>query len=156
MVSAVAVAAFGTEKSPKVPGHISVPFPLVVYGNTLNSTFDPIPFCHVTITLLRTGSNVTVMSDGGGLYSYDIKDWSPQLNDQVRVDAWNYTSLNGTRAGTNTGTITGSVIPADELQIDVVLLVVPIPEFASIVIPMAGVFSIFAAARVTSNKSKDE
>jgi len=159
LVTAVAFVALEGQKLAKVPGRVSdpPPKPLVILGSTLNSTFDPIPYCHVNISDTTVGKYCnTVMSDGAGVYSYDIKNWSPQIGDHITVEAWNYTALNGTRTGTNFAIVTGTAVAADELQIDVVLATVLIPEFTSIAVPLACMLSILAVARVASNRSREE
>jgi hypothetical protein len=147
IVSAIAVAAFGGVKVEKArigaPGQ-----PFAIFGYTKDAASAVVPFAHVNISDSRSHYYTNVISNGVGLYSQSIATWDWEIGDTIVVVA-NTTTLIGTNSG-----VIGSVNPY--LQIDVTLTVAAIPEFTDIVIPIVGMVSIFAVARVASSRSEEE
>jgi len=152
IASAVAVAAFGIGAQPKVKAGVGdnpPPFPFYVAGYTTTASFVHVPNCVVTITDVTTGAVNTTVSDSTGFYFKDIQTGNPAIN---VGDVISVTAHDSTMTGTNQTTYAGG-----PLYINIwVALNTPIPEFTDIVIPIVGMVSIFAVARVASNRSKDE
>jgi len=149
IVSAVAVASFGKEAQPTVPGRVSVPgFPFYVIGYTTDAGLVVIPNVVVTIRDVTTGSVNKTVSDTAGFYSFDIQLGNPAINagDIIRVNA-STTTLSGTNQTTAT------VAPYVEVW---VAMSITIPEFTTIAIPIAGMVSILAVARVASSRREEE
>jgi len=149
IVSGFAMASFGNGGQPTVPGRISIPpMAFIVRGHTYDASSAVIPNCNVNITNMNTGNYTNVLSDSLGVYRFDISVWVPayQVGDIIRVVA-NTTTMTGTNQGTITAT--------PYLILDVTLST-PIPEFTDIAIPIVGMISIFAVARVASSRREEE
>lgn len=149
IVSGMALASLGKGAQPTIPGRVSVPgLPFYVFGWTTDASFTVVPDCFVNITEVTTGVYNTTVSDSTGFYSWDIQTGNPQINagDIIRVDA-NTTTMTGTNQS-----VVG-VTPYVEMWVE---LGATIPEFADIVIPIVGIVSIFAMARVASSRREEE
>jgi hypothetical protein len=132
------------------------PLPYTVYGFTYASDgVTPLPGSTVTIYDARSGMTLVnqTPSDSSGFYSADIM---PIMNGAAAIDGDNLI-VNATgpsaEAGSNTGVV-DTVAPY--LEIDVTLTGTVIPEFVDIAIPIAGMISIFAVARVMSSRREEE
>ena len=157
IVSGMSLASFGKGAQPTVPGHISIPPPpFLLYGYIKNSVGTPLANCVVTITDQTTTDTVTgIISDDGiilgdiGFYSYDLS------NLPLGYTTGDTILVNSTGPGGTVGSNTGVLGTDPYLRINVTLDVA-IPEFTAIVIPIVGMISIFAVARVASNRSEEE
>jgi hypothetical protein len=127
------------------------PSSYTVAGNTYASDgVTPLAGCTLNITDVRAGETlIGIVSDSTGFYSADI---SPMM--QVSGDPL---IVNATGPAGQKGSSTGAVDPSQPfVVIDVTLTLTSIPEFTDIAIPIAGMISIFALARVASNRSEEE
>lgn len=128
------------------------PFPYTIFGTTFASDgTTPEPNCAVNITVVDTGFTfIGTVSDVDGLYSCSA------LNALYVVDGYTLT-VTATHSGGLSGSNSGIVDQAlPYLGIDVTLTSVVIPEFTVVVIPIVGMLSIVAVARVLSGRSKEE
>jgi hypothetical protein len=147
-VSSIALAPSG-KVTPKVPGETQAPGPIYyVFGTTRDIAGLPLPFCNVNLTDKTTGKyNNAIVSNDTGFYRFDVNNG---LAGGVSVgDIMNITATKGALTGYNQTTL-----PPALLKMDVTLSGVVIPEFGGMMIPLAGILSIFAIARVASNRNK--
>ncbi len=153
IVSAVAVAALGNGTQ-RWLGHGEAgipPPPFLIYGWTYDSVAAIVPFAHLNITEVTLGGyDNTVVSGWDGNYTFDLSSLANgyTAGDTVRVEA-NTTTMNGS---------VEFVIPASPpyLQVDVTLTGGTIPEFTDVAIPIAGIVSIFAVARIASSRKEEK
>jgi PKD repeat protein len=130
----------------------NVPIPptaFVIYGTTWASDgVTPLAGCTINITDVTTGTTlIGTVSLGDGTYAGDISPLFPSAGDTVIVTAIGPVGQTGSGMGVLVGT--------PYFGIDVTMGVV-IPEFTAIVIPIVGMISIFAVARVASSRRKEE
>ena len=126
------------------------PLPFYVLGTTYASDgVTPLPGCTINITDVRTGTTlIGTVSDGTGFYAGDISLLYQLVGDNVIVNA--------TGPAGETGFGTGVIGTDPYVVIDVTLTSGVIPEFTDIVIPIVGMISIFAVARVASSRRGEE
>lgn len=93
--------------------------PYYVAGYTLDSTGAALPDCQLTISNMRTGMSVVIMSDALGFYMWDIAN---QLEGGYLVgDLINVTAVKGTAIGWNEGLAAAG----GYIQLDVTLVAPP-------------------------------
>jgi PKD repeat protein len=131
------------------------PFPYLVYGQTNDSDgVTPLPGCAIAINDTRTletiigsmGVGLTI-SDADGLYSVDISPLFVVTDDNLVVSAVGPAG----QTGSNT-----SVVNTDVPYLGVYITLTPteIPEFATVMIPIAGMVSVFLIMRMASARAK--
>jgi hypothetical protein len=128
------------------------PFPYIVYGTTFQSDgVTALPFCKVTVTDVVTVETI-IGSNDGGLFASDVDgaftvDISPLLATSGDGLVVNAVSPGGAETGSNTGTVDTSV---PYVNINVTLSPTAIPEFTTLMVPIAGLISIFVIMRMAS------
>ncbi len=131
------------------------PFPYLVYGQTNASDgVTPLPGCKIAVNDTRTletligsiGTGLTT-SDADGLYSVDISPLYVVTGDNLVVSAVGPAG----QTGSNTGVVDTSV---PYLGVFLTLTPAEIPEFATVMIPIAGMVSIFVVMRMASARTK--
>ena len=126
------------------------PPPFLLYGTTYASDgTTPLAGCTVTVTDVTTGATlIGIVSDGTG--TYYVMDLNPlyQLAGDTII-------VNAIGPAGEIGSGTGVIGSNPYLGIDVTLTDAAIPEFTAIVIPIAGMISIFAVARVASRRKEE-
>ncbi len=130
------------------------PFPYIVYGTTFQSDgTTPLGLCTIAVTDVATqetliGSTATglTMSDADGLYSVDISPLFVTTGDGLVVSAVGPAG----QTGSNTGSV-DLAIPY--VNVDVTLTTA-IPEFTTLMVPIAGLLSIFVIMRLASGRAK--
>ena len=147
-VSSIAFAPSG-KVTPKIPADSQAPLPVYyVYGTTRDVAGLPLPFCNVNLTDKTTGKyNNAIVSNDTGFYRFDVNNGL--TGGVTQGDIMNITATKGALVGYNQ-----TALPLGLLKMDVTLNGVVIPEFAGLMIPLAGILSIFAIARVASNRRK--
>jgi hypothetical protein len=151
--SGIALASLGAEKTARPLAPIPQP-PFIVYGHVTNSIGTLMPNIVVTVTDVTTGDSATTVTDDGTLgdlggYTYDISDF---LIDYAPGDT---IFVNATGPGATAGSNTGTIGSNPYLGLDITLTA-GIPEFTAIVIPIVGMISIIAVARVASSRKEEE
>lgn len=151
-VSAFALTPGSTEKaSSMAPGP-----PHTIAGYTRASGGAGLGGCSVVITDKRTGESgaaVISMTSPAGLYQFEM---ATLVNGYLDADTLNITATKGTAIGWNE--TTGHLFTGSFTWLNVTLnhTISAIPEFTDIVVPIVGMISVFAVARVALNRSKEE
>lgn len=148
-VSSIALAPSG-KVTPNVPADSQAPLPAYfIFGTTRDEAGVPLPFCNINMTDKTTGAyNDTIVSNITGVYRFDANNGL--AGGVATGQIINITANKGVLVGYNQTAIP----PLPLLKMDVTLSGVVIPEFGGMMIPLAGILSIFAIARVASNRNK--
>ena len=149
-VSSIALAPSGKELAAKIPADTKAPLPpYIITGVTRDVGGTPLPFCNLNLTDKTTGAfNNSFKSNASGVYRFDANN---NLTGGVATGhIMNLTATKGVQIGWNQTAIP----PLPLLRMDVTLKgVIVIPEF-SLILPLAGILSIFAIARVATTRKK--
>jgi len=142
-VSAIAVAPIGKGQDGaaqlQAPGIAAAPPPpYFVIGYTYDAGGVALPNCSVNITDLRTGAYCnTLASDANGFYQYDLNTitggWT--VGDMINVTAQKDLAIGWNESAATSGPY---------LRMDVTLGTV-IPEFPTVIVPVAGMLVLIAA-----------
>lgn len=124
-------------------------FPHPVTGLLTDGMANPLPYTSVTITNVRLGVSNETMSDEDGRYAFDLAnmDGSYELGDEIFVEAVNE-SLQ--IAGSGTVYVTSNWFDILDITLDTV-----IPEFSTVMAPVAGILVLFAFARIRRRKKSE-
>ena len=156
-VASIALAPSGKKHAttPDIPADTQAPLqPFIVTGVTRDIAGTPLAFCNVNLTDKTTGAyNDTIVSNATGVYRVDAannltKGGPPGIS---TGNVMNITATKGALLGYNQTTVLAG---PPRLNMDVTLKAVVIPEFGSLMLPLAGILSIFAIARVATTRKK--
>lgn len=149
IVSATVLAFVGKANAsvPNTSGSNSDPSPapgapFLVRGIIYDSVGSPQPGCDVKITNTRTGEFGTYVSEFDGYYEYDMQVGT--TSGILPLDIVNVTATLGTLIGWAEAQIPDPAGPY--INIDVTLHEggAPIPEFPTVIVPVAGMLALFA------------
>ncbi len=124
-------------------------FPHPVTGMLTDGLANPLPYTSVTITNVRLGVSNETMSEEDGRYSFDLAnmDGTYELGDEIFVEAVNE-SLQ--IAGSGTVYVTENYYDILDITLDTA-----IPEFSTVMVPVAGILVLFAFARIRRRKKSE-
>jgi len=128
------------------------PLPCVLFGDTYASDGStPLGDCAIFVTDNRTGETLIgyTSDSGGSIYIDDIMPLYVVDGDTLIIQAV------GPSGQTGSTSIVADLSTPYIGPVEVTLTVA-IPEFTDIAIPIVGMISIFAVARVASNRSEEE
>ena len=142
-----------TALPPVIPGSsadIPVP-PFSIYGYTYDENGALLPDCTVTLTNVNTSESVVFDSGAAAFY---MKDLTELELGYTNGDVFHVEAVKGELWGEN-NTVIDFESPLPYIQLDITLEGEVIPEFSTVLIPVAGVLVLFAIVGLRRRKAEE-